>query len=583
MSKHYFSRRRFVNSMMVLGGSLLAGPRAVARNLFRAGRMLDWPAKQEWDKLKERVGGRLIRPRLPWLNATPTVFRLLKNPFWNEEDPGALQSTGWLDAWSAVASPYAVKAANTQDIVEAVDFSRRHKVKLVVKGTGHDYLGRNCAADSLLVWTHAMRDIQLHDVFVPAGAPQGTRGVQAMTVEAGTRWLEAYQVATRTGRYVQGGGCTSVGACGGFTLGSGFGSFSKRFGTGSAGILQAEVITADGKVRIVNRFREPDLFFAIRGGGGGTFGIVARLTLLTHPMPASVGLVTGQVTATSDKAYRELIRRFIEFYPRQLNNPWWGESVHFDSQNRLGFRLVCLDKTLAETEATMDELLAGLRERPGEYKVEPQYLVTDFKNLWNCDYWEQQDPGFVTRDPRPGTPGNQFWWKGNEGELSVYWNAYQSWWIPTTAMRQEMARLADAFFEASRLTDFIFQINKGLSGEHAEARNRDLETALHPACFDAAGLVLMGSSQGEKYVGVQGREPDLEAGRKARRAVGQAMQKIREVIPNSGSYANEADFFLEDWQNLLWGANYPRLLAVKQKYDPANFFKVHHGVGSEAG
>jgi hypothetical protein len=93
----------------------------------------------------------------------------------------------------------------------------------------------------------------------------------------------------------------------------------------------------------------------------------------------------------------------------------------------------------------------------------------------------------------------------------------------------------------------------------------------------------MGSSQGEKYVGVQGREPDLEAGRKARRAVGQAMQKIREVIPNSGSYANEADFFLEDWQNLLWGANYPRLLAVKQKYDPANFFKVHHGVGSEAG
>ena len=150
-------------------------------------------------------------------------------------------------------------------------------------------------------------------------------------------------------------------------------------------------------------------------------------------------------------------------------------------------------------------------------------------------------------------------------------------------MRQNLDALTNAFFKASRLTDLIFQINKGLSGQHAEARTRDMETALHPVCLDAAGLVLMGSSQPCKYVGVQGKEPDREAGQKSKRAVSQAMQLIRELTPNSGSYANEADFFLEDWQELLWGSHYPRLLSVKQKYDPDNFFTVHHGVGSEAG
>ena len=51
-----------------------------------------------------------MRTRLPWVNASPKVFELLRNPFWNEEQPGVLQSTGWQKAWTAVASPYEVRA-----------------------------------------------------------------------------------------------------------------------------------------------------------------------------------------------------------------------------------------------------------------------------------------------------------------------------------------------------------------------------------------------------------------------------------------------------------------------------------------
>ena len=141
----------------------------------------------------------------------------------------------------------------------------------------------------------------------------------AITVQAGNRWLEVYEQASRAGRYVQGGGCTSVGACGGFVLGSGFGSFSKRFGTGAANLLQAKVITADGVIRTVNAHQHPDLFFALRGGGPCTFAVLSEITLLSHPIPQRLTVITGGVAST-DAAYRELIEAFMRFAPGNLDN-----------------------------------------------------------------------------------------------------------------------------------------------------------------------------------------------------------------------------------------------------------------------
>lgn len=531
--------------------------------------------------MADQVGDRLIPTSLPWANATPETFELLKNPFWNEEQPGVQQSTGWFEAWTAVASPYAVRARETNDIVAAVNFARDNNVKLVVKGTGHDYLGRNCAPDSLLVWTHDMRDITMHDAFVPRGAPAGTAPVQAMTVEAGTRWLEAYRAATMAGRFVAGGGCTSVGACGGFTFGSGFGPFSKRYGTGSGGIVQAEIVTADGQVRTVSEFSEPDLFFGVRGGGGGTFGIVSRVTLLTHPIPSTVGIVTGSIKAAGDTAYRELIERFVEFYPAHLDNWHWGESVAFGPDNEFGFRLVFLDLPESEGRAVVERFVDRFRSRPDEYEVDPKVQFLEFKNLWNPDYWDSADPGFITRDPRPGVPDYQFWWTGNQGEVGAFWNGYQSRWIATDLMRNDPSRIAGAFYQASRLRPFIFQVNKGLSGEHPEARARDLKTALHPGCFEAAALVIMASAQQYKYPAVPAHEPSDRVARDAADLMNRAMGFIKEVTPGAGTYSTEADYFLEDWQRNQWGSNYPRLLTIKRHYDPDNFFRVHHGVGSE--
>jgi FAD/FMN-containing dehydrogenase len=65
-------------------------------------------------------------------------------------------------------------------------------------------------------------------------------------------------------------------------------------------------------------------------------------------------------------------------------------------------------------------------------------------------------------------------------------------------------------------------------------------------------------------------------------AIGRAMDALRAVAPRAGSYVSESDYFLQDWQEAFWGANYPRLARIKQKYDPDGLFFVRHGVGSEA-
>ncbi len=95
-------------------------------------------------------------------------------------------------------SPYAVAAESASDIAAAVNFARDKGIRLVVKGTGHDYLGRSNAADSLLVWTHNMRDVTFHPDSRPEGAGDSTPPVKALSVAAGARWLEVYKVATAT-------------------------------------------------------------------------------------------------------------------------------------------------------------------------------------------------------------------------------------------------------------------------------------------------------------------------------------------------------------------------------------------------
>jgi FAD/FMN-containing dehydrogenase len=281
-----------------------------------------WPTERAWQQFAARLHGKLEVPQSPLQpcrvdaasERCTTALRAAKNPYALQDQLGGTESAGWAGAWTAEQSAYAVVAEDASDVAAAVSFARDHHLRLVIKGAGHDYLGRSNAPDSLLVWTHEMRAITLQDAFVGHGCAGTQPGVPAVSLGAGTRWLEAYQEVTgKHGRYVQGGGCTSVGAAGGFLQGGGFGSWSKKFGIAAAGLLEAEVVTADGKLVIANACQHEDLFWALRGGGGGTYGVVTKVTLMTHPLPSHFGSILGAITAKSDAAYQELLAHFVAF------------------------------------------------------------------------------------------------------------------------------------------------------------------------------------------------------------------------------------------------------------------------------
>jgi len=99
--------------------------------------------------------------------------------------------------------------------------------------------------------------------------------------------------------------------------------------------------------------------------------------------------------------------------------------------------------------------------------------------------------------------------------------------------------------------------------------------------LDAFALAIIATGGPPAFPGMPGSGPDLAAARRRAAKINQAMDELLKVTSNPGSYVSESDFFERSWQQSFWGSNYPRLAAVKRRYDPDGLFFVHHGVGTE--
>jgi len=574
-------RRQFLGVSLALAADyalrvLLARAAAISR--VRPG-MPGWPAAADWAALNQATNGRLSPVTLPKLDG-PDASNLLSNPFYIGDQPGLTQSSGWLDAWHSSPSAYVVAAESAADVVAAVRFARAHDLRLVVKGRGHSYLGASSAPDSLLVWTRKMDAVAVHDAFTPAGSSAAP--VPAVSVGAGCMWLHAYQAVTvGAGRYVQGGGCTTVGVAG-LVQGGGFGSFSKAYGTAAASLLEAEIVTADGKTHIVNQFQEPDLFWALKGGGGGTFGVVTRLTLATHELPKTFGAVSLSLHARSDQAYRRLLERFVELYATRLFNPHWGEQVSARPNNRLEVSMVFQGLTRDEARAAWKPLIDFADTNAADYEGQNSLIVAAVpaRFFWNAGLYRLLAPSAVHFDGRPGASPADFWWAGNSDEAGAFWHAYASGWLPASLLKpQNQARLVDAWFAASRHWAVNLHFNKGLAGASTAAIEAARNTAMNPDVLDAFALAIVAAEGPPAFGGLPA--PDLAAAADRRTRVQAAMAALRAAAPGTGAYVNECDYFQPDWQKAFWGPNYPRLARIKRRYDPDGLFVVHHGVGSE--
>jgi FAD/FMN-containing dehydrogenase len=511
------------------------------------------------------------------------VFTELKNPYYLGDEVGLTQTLGWVDAWTSQPSTYAVAAETTDDVVAAVNFARENNLRLVVKGGGHSYQGTSNAADSLLIWTRKMNAITMHDAFVPDGCAGRYSPLPAVTVEAGAIWRPVYDaVTTMGGRYVQGGGCLTVGVAGLIQSG-GFGSFSKAYGIAAASLLQAEVVTADGIVRIANACTSEDLFWGIKGGGGGSFGVVTRLTLHTHTLPEFFGAVFTTIKATSDSAFRRLIGKVISFYSEALFNPHWGEQIAFRPGNVLAITMVFQGLNQEQAETIWRPFFEWLARSPEDFSIvaEPVILAVPAQKFWDLRSLKNL-PGVVLADDRPGAPEGNFFWASNLEEAGQVLHGYQSAWLPASLLQKDRQdELTEALFSAAQHWGISLHVNKGLAGAPAEAIDAARDTAMNPAVLDAFALVISGAEGPPAYPGIRGHEPDMVAARKQADAIDKAMSEVRKLLPKAGSYVAEANFFDAAWQESFWGSNYARLLAVKDNYDPDGLFFVHHGVGSE--
>ena len=574
------------------------GPAAAAEGTsnaaqsFRRARLSDaeWPSAASWNQLNEQTEGRLVRVESPLAAcrddpsglACRDVFKELKNPYYIGDNAALTQTTGYLDAWTSEPSVYAVAAQKTADVVAAVNFARDNNLRLVVRGGGHSYLGTSSAPDSLMIWTRAMNDITLHDSFVPQGSEDSPQ--PAVTVGAGAIWMHVYnEVTTKGGRYVQGGGCGTVGVAG-LVQGGGFGSYSKNYGIAAASLLEAEIVTADGVVRIANARNHADLFWALRGGGGGTFGVVTRLTLRTHQLPDVVGFTNMTIQAVSGASFRRLVGAFIDLYAAGLHNPHWGEIVNVKPGHVLDIQLSFQGLARPEADELWQPFIRFVTEARDEFTfVHPPSIRTGpAVHRWDAAYIRERAPHAILSDDRPGAPAENVFWAANLSEAGHFIHGFESLWLPASLLRdEERARLVEALVAAAGHSTVELHFQKGLAGGSQSAIASAKETATNPAVIDAFVLAIVASEGPPAYPGLSGHEPDLADARKNAAAIANAIGELRKLAPAGGAYLPESSFFEPNWQQAYWGANYPRLLGIKRKYDPAGLFFVRHGIGSE--
>ncbi len=544
---------------------------------------IGWPTVTEWSGLNAAVNNRLMRPISPFkqcaADSCTALFKDVTNPYFIRDDPALTQTLGWTDAWTSQPSAYVVAAQNAADVAAAVRFAKKHNLRLVVKGGGHSYQGTSNAPDSLLIWTRNLTKIVIHDDFRPAGCT-GFEG-PAVSLGSGAIWQEAYTaVTTKGGRYVQGGGCTTVGVAGLISSG-GFGTYSRGFGTAASNLIEAEVVTADGRIRIVNRSQEPDLLWALKGGGGSSFGVITRVTLRTHDLPAEAGVVNADIHASNPDAFAQLIDLTMDFCARRLVTPHWGEQIIFRPKNRMQIRTEFQGMTRAEATTIWDQFFAAVRTQPSNYSLTDVTIISaPMRNAWDPEFLSTI-PDTIVRDARSDRPAQNFYWSGDAGQVGQFVHGAVSVWLPRSLLDDgERPRLVAALVRAASLWKVGLHLNKGLAGADPKVIAATRDTAMNPAVTQAFALAILGSEETGVYPGVPGHEPKLPEARTQVERVRAAAAPLR-ALSAPASYLSESDYFEEHWKQAFWGSNYARLETIKTRYDPDGLFFAHHMVGSD--
>lgn len=209
---------------------------------------------------------------------------------------------------------YAVNVTSAEDVAATLSFANENNIRLIVRNTGHDYLGRSTGAGSLSVWTHYLKDVEFL-----AWSDANFTGT-AMKVGAGVQGFEALSATKEQGLVSVGGECPTVGVAGGYTQGGGHSALSTSFGLSADNVLEWEAVTADGKLVTASRTNNSDLYWALSGGGGGNYAVVVSMTVKTfEDATVTGGTLTYYAEGISNDTFYQAINEFHTALPAMVD------------------------------------------------------------------------------------------------------------------------------------------------------------------------------------------------------------------------------------------------------------------------
>lgn len=530
-----------------------------------------WPSYEAWSKLNALTDNRLLAKPTP-----PAAVCYPNEPVYNAEKCATLTAS-WNISYSHFIDPismmspvaqgmtclppnvfdthnctrggyplYVINATKPEHVQLGVNFARNTGIRLVVKNTGHDFLGKSGGKDALSIWTHHFKDIEYIEEFVDDKI--GYSG-PAFKAGVGVQAFEIYKAAYEKGKTVVGGEGETVGIFGGYIQGGGHSPLSSLFGTGADQVLSFEVVTANGTFVTANSTSNPDLFWAMRGGGGSTFGVATSVTVKAHP---DMQTTASRFSFTSERLGNETfwagVRAYVDYfipnadagtyaYFTLIPNVWTGIFTFNMSP------FFAPNKTLNETHALLQPWLTRLAAL--NISVDPN--ITHFDSFYPA--WRSSFP-LETVGKINSTTGSRMFPRAN---------------FETEDKRDELFNNLRQSSENNRV-----QVHFNIKAVDPANADNAVNPAWRPNILFAQQSVRWppnGTAAEKLQIRREFQEGD--------------MQRWRDISPGAGSYLAEADRLEPNFGQAFWGSKYPRLLELKAKWDPQDVFFATTSVGSE--
>ncbi|RPA79878.1 FAD binding domain-containing protein [Ascobolus immersus RN42] len=439
---------------------------------------------------------------------------------------------------NGLVADYTVDARNVGDIQKAVVFADRWGLDLRVKNTGHDHLGRSSGKGTFAIWTHNLKGRKWHDGFLPKGAPKGTLSLPAVTLQAGEQWFDVYKDATTQKRIVVGGSARTVGAAGGYLTGGGHSAWSNSYGLAVDNLLEVTLITAQGKHKTINAYNDPEHFYAIRGGGGSSWGVITSATYKTHPEPSHIQVAFAQFNVTKPEAFRGLLMSTFRTLPSVTDGGYTGYGTTYGG---FGVGLIFIKPN--GTNESFVEAFQPLFKMTELAGVQGAVGAVDFPS------WDEYTKAFL-QDPNIAT------------------NVIDTSRLLTKEVLEgkadELVRLTGEFPEFHAGFNFIGKVNSA---------GRD-DTAVHEAWKTSRAIFSLGIDWPN--------DTPTEEKKRLKRRTQEVSRRFTEIVgKEGGTYVNEANPFEPDWKQVFWGGKYDRLLRIKKRVDPKGLFRCNRCVGGE--